>query len=199
MKKAYFQPWIGSNYPSHRTVILSESTYDWRDGRKWMKPQPNHPSIGVERTIEGHEAGRYFRQLTRALCDCDEPTREQKESRWNEFAYSVYIQESVGRSARNRPTKRQWKEALEMFPEQLRTISPKPRKLIVTGTTTWNQMPTTVLQLTPELQAFDFDGELLWCLAVPHTANRTKGFRWKDVGMSIRTFMTLPFPETMSV
>jgi hypothetical protein len=198
MKKAYFQPWIGSNYPAHRTVILSESTYDWRDGKKWMTPQPDHPTICVTGTVEGQQGARYFKQLTRALCESYKPTREKIQLRWNDFAYSVYVQESVGKSARSRPNKRHWDEALKAFPEQLRAITPKPRKLLVTGTTMWNRMPQTVLQLTPDLQAFDFEGELLWCLAVPHTANRTMGFRWKDVGMSIRTFMAIPFPTTLS-
>jgi hypothetical protein len=181
-------------------MILSESTYDWPEGKPegkvWKTPQPDHPTTGVTRTIKGYDAGKYFRLLTRALCDCEEPTQKQKESRWNDFAYSVYIQETVGRPPRSRPIKRQWAEAMKIFPGQLRSITPKPRKLIVTGTTMWSQMPDTVLQLTPDLQAFDFDGELLWCLALPHTANRTKGFRWKDVGMSIRTFMAARFPET---
>jgi hypothetical protein len=199
MQEPYFVPWLGTNYSKHRTVILSESTYDWKEGRKWCTPQPDHPGWSVERIIHEWDHARYFLRLTEALCEARKPTQEQREARWNDFAYSIYVQKSVGNGVKSRPKKAHWDAARVLFPGQIGEIHPKPRKLIITGLQAWRNMQEAQIQLTPEIQAYDFGDELLWCLAVPHPANHAKGggFRFKEVGMSIRVFMETSFPLKM--
>lgn len=194
MTKPYFRPWQGSNYAKHRTVILSESVYDWPANGDWLSAKPEHAIRSVEQAIKQEDHAQYFRLLTRAICECENPTPAQRRERWNDFAYTIYVQRSVGRGAGVRPGKSLWEEAREMFPQQLEGIEPKPRKLIITGRDAWNRMPDAPVWLLADLQAYNADGELLWCLALPHPANRNEGFEWRKIGASIRAFMATPFP-----
>lgn len=194
MTKPYFTPWQGSDYAKHRTVILSESTYDWPVNGDVFSPKPDHAISSVEQAIEEDQHAQYFKRLTQAICECERPTPAQRRDRWNEFAYTIYVQRSVGRGAGVRPRKSLWDEAHDMFPGQLAGIEPKPRKLIITGKDAWNRMPDTHAWLLNDLQAYRFDGGLLWCLALPHPANRLQGFNWQEVGRSIRAFMATSFP-----
>jgi hypothetical protein len=200
MKKGYFNPWQGANYAKHRTVIMSESTYDWQVNGKWRKPTPDHPALCVRQVIEEWDSARYFIQLTRAICQGEWPTDEQIETGWNNLGYTVFVQESIGRGPRTRPTSTQWKHASKLFPQQLEKFDPKPRKLVVTGMSIWNYMPfDESVQLAPGLRAFEFDSELLWCLALPHPSNRQKdgGFSWREVGRVIQAFLATSFPKRL--
>ncbi len=60
----YFTPWIGRNYAKTRTLVMSESTYDWtdEDGR-------NHTAaISIPWHLERFGHNRYFTALNRSLC-----------------------------------------------------------------------------------------------------------------------------------
>jgi len=198
MQQPFFKPWKGSNYAEHRTVILSESAYDWSENGQWFKPPREHPIRSVEHAITHENHARFFMQLTRAICEHDKPSTRQREKRWNDFAYTIYVQQSVGRGARVRPKADQWSEAKKLFPRQIDGLEPKPRKMIITGKSTWNNMPDCKFRLLPDLQAYEDDGELLWCLALPHTANSVQGFDWREIGHNIRVFMAVSFPTTIS-
>lgn len=199
----YFKPWQGSHYADTRTVILSESTYNWPgDDGAWLSPKPAHPTRTVQRAISGNGQARYFTQLTRAICQCREPDRKQREDAWNSFACTVFVQESVGRGPGVRPTRAHWRTASELFPRQLSSIQPKPQKLIVTGVSAWHQIwnrtpERAIAWLTDDLLACDFGGSLLWCLAVPHPANQQKGFNPMDIGMRIQQFVRTSFPASV--
>jgi hypothetical protein len=77
----------------------------------------------------------------------------------------------------------------------LNRLTPQPIKVIVTGKTMWSEMPDTCSTLLPDIQAYKLnDGKLVWCLALPHPSNSTQGFRWNEIGESIRIFAATKFP-----
>lgn len=196
-KRPYFRPWIGRNYPETRTVIMSESTYDWQVGKDWYTAQPDHPKTSVEQALNQNDHAQYFIRLTRALCNNAAPSSDETNMAWNNFAYTIYVQRSVGKGAGTRPTRDLWEDSANLFPSHFSTLDPKPRKIILTGKEMWNRMPeNSVRELVPDVQAYRFDGELLWCLAIPHPANRVKGqgFAWQRVGEQIKTFLEISFP-----
>jgi uracil-DNA glycosylase len=127
----------------------------------------------------------------------DKPSREELERTWGEYAYSIFVQGSVGLGAKSRPTKEQWQDAALSFERLLEKL--RPLKVIVTGKTMWNHhMPgCTGPHLCDVVQAYKLsDSTLVWCLAVPHPSNRKKGegFQWEWVGKNIRAFRSINFP-----
>ncbi len=197
MKGQYFKPWMGGNYESTRLLILSESAYSWEENGKRVNPGPSHPAntvkcLGIK--YPGHN--KYFRGLGKALCGVGSPTRSELEKAWDDCAYSIYIQETVGLGPKPRPTRNQFDEAGTAFVELVERI--RPRKVVITGMTTWNRMPAFHgPHMCEHLQAFRLqDGSLVWCLAVPHPSNRQKGqgFVWERVAGALQAFRAAKFP-----
>ncbi|MDQ2843315.1 MAG: hypothetical protein M3Y72_20210 [Acidobacteriota bacterium] len=197
MNDAYFQPWIGKHYDKNRTLILSESTYDWigEDGNSYT-PQPDHASDGISWQIEHFSSKRgYFTALIRSICDEETPSKERMSEVWNEYAYTPYVQSSVGNGPGIRPSTQQWEEAKPHFLNLIERL--RPQKVIVTGIEMWKTMPECDAKLVDDLQAYRLvDGSFVWCLALPHPASRTagKGFAWRDVASSIKLFRETGFP-----
>jgi hypothetical protein len=202
VKDIYFEPWIGRNYKSTRTLILSESAYSWRDENGAItQPGRQHPT-GVIRhwAIEHFGAGnRYHTLMTRALCQEKTPSRTKRSRAWHRYAHSIYVQSSVGFGERRQPTPRQFEAARDTFLQLLRSVRPVPLKVVVTGKTMWNRMPQfDGPHLCDDFQAYRLpDGGLVWCLAVPHPSNREKaeGFVWERVGRAIRVFERARLPS----
>ncbi|MBB5327805.1 uracil-DNA glycosylase family protein [Tunturiibacter gelidoferens] len=195
MASRYFQPWIGSGFSQSRTLLISESAYDWpgEDGNMYT-PQPTHPQESMEWNIDHFGKNRYFSQINRVLCMKPAPTREEMQYAWQEQAYTIYVQESVGVMPSVRPKAAHWTDAgphLLTLLEELR-----PLKVIITGRDAWNRMPGCSARLLDDIQAYRLqDGAFVWCLALPHPANRNEGFAWERIGESIRWFRSTQFPE----
>ena len=200
MKSPYFKPFIGQHYKFHRVLIISESTYDWLDemgGRS--TPQPTHPRDSIKYGIVNFDQKRnYFRHMNRALTMKKRPSVKEMRSAWKNYAYTVFVQESVGFGARTRPKGKHWKDGGQQFLSLLEII--RPRKVIVTGFTMWKAMPECAVRLLDDLQAYRLsDGNLVWCLAIPHPSNSTTGFQWNAVAESINIFRNTDFPLTLGV
>lgn len=198
MSTPYFKPCIGKKFSTTKLLILSYSAYSWRDSHgKVHTPQPAHPKRSLLWAFEDFQKQRhqrYFTAMSRALCGCKSFTVEEAKKAWDECAYSIYIQRTVGLDARRRPTPEQFKNAGPCFLELIEKI--RPLKVIVTGKTVWNKMPRTSAYRGVNLQAYTLsDGTLVWCLAVPHPSNSTDGFQWKRVGESIRRFRSTKLPQ----
>jgi hypothetical protein len=195
----YFEPRIGSKYETTKALILSESVYSWHDKEgKIVHPSPSHPTENLECFgIDNFGKRGYFTAMGRAICGTNKPSREQLKRAWDDYAYTVFVQSSVGVGAKSRPTEKQWQDAGAPFISLIDKI--RPLKVIVTGKTTWKMMPgCTVSYLCDEVQAYKLsDGALVWCLAVPHPSNRKKGegFQWERVGEGIRAFRSIEFPR----
>jgi hypothetical protein len=197
MKGLYFKPWKGTNYESARLLILSESAYSWVENGERVDPPPSHPTSTVRHLgIKYFGGNKYFRDLGRALCGKESPTRSELEKAWNDCAYSIFVQGTVGLSAKSRPTKTQFDEAGLPFLELLEKI--RPLKVVLTGKMTWNHLPPFHgPHLCEDLQACKLsDGSLVWGLAVPHPGNRQKGegFVWERVAGALRAFRAATFP-----
>jgi hypothetical protein len=192
MERAFFEPWIGSEYQKTRLLILGESAYGWKEG---MKLEPSHPRVQVQHWMENFGEQPFFREIGRALCGKKSPDYEELERAWGRCAYTIFVQTSVGFGPRNRPTRAQWEHSQLLFPEILRSIDPLPRKVVVTGKTMWNNWfpPFDGPHLCDDLQAYRFeDGQLVWCLAVPHPR---AGFNWERNGRGMRAFVEATFPS----
>jgi hypothetical protein len=191
----YYEPWIGKDYERFRVLIMSESAYDWLgDDGEINTPQRSHAKAGIPWHIANFGQNQYFKSLNRALCGKLTPSAEEMEGAWDGLAYTIFVQESVGRGAGKRPKSHQWQDAGPHFLALLENI--RPLKVMVTGKDMWEMMPDTALRLLDELQAYRLlNGELVWCLALPHPANRRGGFKWETIWESIRLFRETSFPE----
>jgi hypothetical protein len=192
--KPYFKPYIGSRYSTTKLMILSESAYDWLEGRKQVTPPPTHPRQSLLWAIATFSQRRgYFVGMSRAICGTRIPTHKEMKAAWSEYAYTIFVQGTVGQGARRRPTAKQFRDAGPPFFSVLEKL--RPRKVIVTGTDLWKSMPNTSVQFRDDLQAYGLaDGTLVWCLAFPHPSNSTVGFRWQDVNERIRVFRLEKLP-----
>jgi hypothetical protein len=195
MNAPYFTPRFGKNWEAERVLIISESTYDWLDDEgESHTPQPSHPSDSVAWNVEDAN-NQYFRSMNRALCRVGRPSAEQVLEAWDQYAYTVYVQKTVGWGAGVRPSPQQWNDAAAQFLPLLERL--RPSKVVVTGKDLWKNMPSCSAHLSGDLQAYKLsNGQLIWCLAVPHPANRTEGFRWEAVGEYIQRFKAMTFPAS---
>jgi hypothetical protein len=192
----YFKPWLGENYGKTKTLILGESAYGWRDknGRIWH-PSPSAPKKSLFYWLKHLEKRNYFSSMSKVLCKTDHPTTEQAKREWNEYAYAIYVQGTVGEGARKRPSSLQWECAAHLLLRLIENL--RPLKIIVTGLDMWNHhMPgCNGPHLRDDLQAYKLsDGTLVWCLALPHPANTRQGFKWEKIGESIRQFESAKLP-----
>ncbi len=194
MSNRFFKVFKGSQFESTRTLILSESTYDWSEGDVTFTPQPDHPETSLKVGIETGKIA-YFKRMGQALCESYNPSPQEQRNQWERFAYSVYVQESVGHGAGVRPSPQQWSGAAANFKTLLEEL--RPAKVILTGRDMWERggLPDGDEWLLNDLQAYRLeDKTLVWCLALPHTANRREGFNFEFVGASIRNFVASSFP-----
>jgi hypothetical protein len=196
--KAFYKPWIGSEYRAGGLLVLSESAYGTpEDG--WS-PKPNHPSENTVRywvykrfEDRGREAP-YMAAITRALCLEKYPGLAERKLAWEKIAYSIYVQRPL-KDVHQRPTSEDFTESGKPFLELLEDL--RPRRVVMTGYQMWSHMPDTQIQIHDYKQAYRLkDGTLVWCLAVPHVQSRKEGhrFRWEDIGQRIRDFVAEALP-----
>jgi hypothetical protein len=195
MTKSYFKTHLGINYENTRVLILSESTYSWLVDGKVYDPTPSHPRKSLASGIKEFPKRGYFTSMSRAICGTKAPDAEQIRRTWDTYAYTIFVQGTVGIGARKRPNSRQWEDAATNFLRLIEDI--RPRKVIVTGSDMWrHHMPPTYIQRSDDLQAYRLsNGELVWCLALPHPSNSRSGFRWDEAGEKIRQFRATTLPN----
>jgi hypothetical protein len=200
----FYWPWVGANFAKSRTLILSESAYDWEEDGVACQPTPDHPSVCVNWAVEKFDevpGTNYFGKMTRALSGLENPNVKERRDAWNGYAYSIYVSGSVGAGAGKRPTTTMWAAAEAGFTDLIAKIRPEPHKIIVTGGDMWKNMPECQAMLTSELQAFalpaDRGTRLIWALALPHPSNRTEGFYWPDIAQRIAIFKEASFPADL--
>jgi hypothetical protein len=194
VKEPYFKPWKGKNYRATKFLILSESAYSWpsEDG-KVHTPRRSHPKDSVLWSFEASgKVPQYFTRMSWALCGTKTPTPRQRKEAWNDYAFTIFVQRSVGLSAASKHTRKQFEDAGPHFLALIEKI--RPLKVIVTGKDLWNGMPDTAVTRRGRGAYRLSDGTLVWCLAVPHPANRTEGFNWKRVSKSILRFRSAKLP-----
>ncbi|MGD0911383.1 MAG: hypothetical protein ABR928_05775 [Terracidiphilus sp.] len=199
MERVFFKPWIGEEYKKTGLLVLGESAYGWRDEHgDIVEPSSDHPT-GVVRCwgIEHFGKRGYHTAMSRALSGKEAPTLKERENAWKRVAFTEFIQSTVGVGAGRAPTSKQIDVARELFLPFLETF--RPLKVLITGKRMWNDyLPgCNGPHICDDLQAYRLaDGTLVWCLAVPHPANRQKGvgFPWARIGESIRVFVATSFP-----
>ena len=190
MTGAYFKPWIGKKFGETKLLIMSESAYSWRDkDGKVVDPPPSHPTDQVLHWIDHFGEQKYYTTMGRALCGTNIPTNDKLKRVWNECAYTIFVQGTVGEGWNSRPSETQWKNAALHFIPLIEKI--RPLKVIVTGKTMWNgYMPDcNGPHLSDDIQSYKLsDDTLVWCLAVHHPS---RGIRWEEVGEKIRVFRSI--------
>jgi hypothetical protein len=78
-----------------------------------------------------------------------------------------------------------WAAAQQDFLPQVSRFwgHPKPRRVIVIGTTMWTHMPTTDIFISDDVQGYRLDdGEIMMCCAVSHPAG---GLSWRKLASVI--------------
>ena len=193
MGKPYYKCWKGKEYNNSKLLILSESAYSWLDEGRVVEPSPTHPKKSLLHWIEHLPKQRYFTGMSRALCGTKTPTLKETKQAWNECAYTIFVQKTVGIGAGKRPTREQFREAGSHFLRLIENI--RPSKVIVTGKDMWNHMPETSVWRGDNLKAYRLStGNLVWCLALPHPSNRREGFKWEKISESISQFRSAKLP-----
>ena len=99
MNRAFFKPCFGKNYLNTKTLLLSESAYSWREEDKICDPPPSHPKKSLNWAINHPKPG-YFRSMSRAICGEKAPSADQMIRAWDDYAYTIYVQGTVGLGAR---------------------------------------------------------------------------------------------------
>jgi hypothetical protein len=199
MSERYYTPWVGAEYPNTKTLIISESAYSWEgDDGEVYHPSPNHAVETVEECINELPTNRYVRQITRAICGKNDPSMIERRSAWAQYAYSIYIPDTVGIGPGGHRTPAMWAAGAQQFLSLINDFDVE--KVVITGLTAWGMMPDCEVYLTDELQAYRRrNGRLTWCLAVPHPANRHQGFNWDGVSQQISLFRATSFPNVWPV
>jgi hypothetical protein len=192
------EPWIGSQFKKTRVLILSESIYSWYWGARLCHPPIDHHRRQVEIAINGTGKKRgYFHAMSKVLTALVNSSPEQRQKVWSGYALAPYIPMSIGIGARARPTRAHWHEGSRHFRGLLEKL--RPAKIVVTGLTTWNQMPHTQVQRGKFVQAYRLgDGSLVWCLALPHPSNKKDGFKWQQVQRRLQKFLDTDFTPHMT-
>jgi len=193
MNEAYFEPMIGTRYYDTRVLILSESAYSWGEGAEQINPGPSHPTSNLRHWgIDNLRKRGYYTVMGRALCGKKAPSAPELEQAWSNYSYTIFVQGTVGKTWKSRPTKAQWQEAKAQFTSLIENI--RPLKVIVTGKTIWRNLPEfTGPERSTDLKAYRLsDGSLVWCLALRHPS---RGVRWEELGGSIRSFRSLDLPQ----
>jgi hypothetical protein len=191
-----WMPWQGKKYSITRLLILGESAYSWERDGKVIHPDASHPKIQLQHWMENFGEQKFFTAMGRALSGKEAPTYGELERAWNDYAYSIFVQGTVGVGANKRPTHRQFAESKTHFRILLEEL--RPTRVIVVGKTMWNRhMPGCEgPHRSDDLQAYKLsDGTLAWCMAIPHPSNRTQGFRWEEIGEKIREFRSAKLPS----
>jgi len=191
MTGQFYVPWMGANFSSTRTLLLSESAYDWEgeDGEV-CSPSANHPTESVTWAIDVFPAqeARYFNAVTRAICRKQDPTVQERRAAWDDYAYTIYIPGSVGFGPGARSTAETWDRARSQFRGLISDL--QPRRIIITGREAWREMPECDVELVRDLQAYRLsDRQLVWCQALPHPRNQIEGFAWQRFAECIALFL----------
>ena len=187
-------PWIDPNYKSQQLLLLGESCYDWteKDGTRY-RPEPDHPIRIVKdsrKSPRGHSATMI--KLTRALCNCGEPTPEQASAAWDKVAFTNYVPVSVGDGASIRPDRSAWKQGKQEWETLLNEIS--PRLVIVLGLTLWNRMPKTQVVVSERVQGYRLkSGDISLCHAVHHPSF---GPSWTEYAALFANILKNDLPPT---
>jgi hypothetical protein len=180
-----FQPWIGREYDGTRLLILGESAYSWWEADELQHPSPQYSIESVKWAIVNFpNCGRFFSMVSRALANEENPTKDSLQFVWDRAAFTNYVSVTVGDGSRTRPTPAMWADAKRDFlPQISKLLSPRPRRMIVLGTTMWAMMPDADIYITDEVQGYRLDdGEMMMCCAVNHPAG---GLSWRKLASVI--------------
>ncbi len=136
----YFKPWVGSKYESgfiygKKVLILGESHYEWEDNQTL---EPTLTRDCIKGQFSGGSTKQFWTNIAVSLLGY-KPNMDEREKFWNSVAFSNFVQSSVGRGARTRPSKEQWLKGKETFFEILEDL--KPQLVIVLGYQLWGNLP----------------------------------------------------------
>lgn len=142
MTSVFFEPWEGCYYStrgilSKKTLVLGESYYH----------RPNDKQLSAKSTIEFIEAQikdewkmLYFTSIVRVFCDINgQITPQEKSDFWHSVLHYVFVQECVGKAARERPTEPMWNDGKALFEEILKKY--RPEFVLVLGRELWSHLP----------------------------------------------------------
>ena len=115
-----YEPWIGTNYCDTGLLVLGESAYSWWEEDELRHPTPDHSLRAVTEVIANFdEATRFFKLITRALANEEQPSEGRVKSVWNRVAFSNYVDGTIGQGPRTRPSEEMWAAAKERFLKDL--------------------------------------------------------------------------------
>jgi hypothetical protein len=192
MMSRSFDPWVGDKYQKGTgLLIISESVYRWPSKGKigqFDSPQIDHPTgntVGywaLQNFEERGKEGRYAATLTRALCNKESPSLQERTAAWNQIAYSIYVQRTM-ETLQDRPTNKDLELASQPFLDLLEEL--RPARVLVTGYAVWKGMPRTHVIRDMYLQAYRLkDGHLCWCQAVRHPRVTS----WRNLAKQLKHF-----------
>jgi len=188
-----YAPFIGNAFGEARLLVVSESAFSWLEQGELRHPPESHPSDTIEHVIEHfNDASAFARRMTMALTGKREPSADERRKAWNGYAYTIYVQETVGDAARQRPVREMYDRAKKPFLELIEKL--QPRRILVIGLDAWRHMPDAHVYLVRDLQAYRLNsGGLAWCMAIGHTAG-SEWPGWETLHDAMTLFRNLDLP-----
>jgi hypothetical protein len=188
-----YQPFIGSAFAETRFLIVSESAFSWIERGELTHPPETHPSDTIEHAIKHFgDSSAFARRMTMALTGRRDPSEDERRAAWNRYAYTIYVQDSVGDAPRQRPVRDVYERAKASFRRLIE--KQQPRRILVVGLDAWKYMPDAEVYFVRDLQAYRLNsGKLAWCMAVGHTAS-SEWPGWETLHQAIAMFRELNLP-----
>ena len=178
-----WEPWVGRDYYRQRCLLLGESHRGWLNGERGdlAYPPADAPSCAVHfaqrRPLDGRPS---MVRLTRALCNCDNPTAEQATNAWNSVAFTFYLPVTSD-SVHGRATRAaSWRDAAQEWSRLLELL--RPRLVLVLGLRLWGMMPQTKSIISAVDHGYELDNGLTaLCHAVQSPAGAHSWTAYADV------------------
>lgn len=137
IKHVRFQPWVGCSYGSRspRLLVVGMSHYGWEGDEKTPVHLVTNAVIGY--WCMSTRTSRFFSNIA-ATCIGHLPNQEERIDFWNSIAFYNYIQEFVGKAARQAHPYELWERSESGFGEVLLRL--KPRLILVIGLLNWGNI-----------------------------------------------------------
>jgi len=149
-EKVHFMPWIGTNYYQNglferKILLLGESHYSTVFHNK-PKTETSLYTRHIMQKFAIDETARYYTVTRKLIVGAANACHNQRKLNniskydfWHSVAFYNFVQEFVGKKARQRPSDQHWIEAYSPFHEILERLMPDI--CIVLGKELWRHLP----------------------------------------------------------
>lgn len=134
LESVRFQPWKGEHYKIGEGLLVLGMSHYAKPG--WGVRDSNKTEAVIKEQIEGKRR-KFFSNIV-TISKGHRPSDTECREFWRSVAFYNYIQETVGKSPRQRHPYKLWSSSEGAFAEVLRCL--KPRLVLVIGISNWENI-----------------------------------------------------------